>query len=400
MEIRRTCCLGCGGFLFPASLRIEESAVLSTSYDVIVVGGGVIGASVAWRLGQSGRRVLLLERGRIGGEATRAAAGMLGAQLEVGEPGPFFHLCIESRRAYRAFAEELLDDTGVDVQLAHNGILHLASGEDEVAALQDRLSWQRDAGVRGDWWTAAEVQRSEPMVGRNLGAAFLPDDGNISAPLLARALGIAAAQRTEVVEGAEVHAIVPSPESVRVDTHHHSYVAEHVVVAAGAWSKPFLNQVGFDFPVYPAKGQMMSILPRRGHGLRHTVFSQHAYLVPKRDGTIVVGATEDHQSGYNRDVTVDALAYLAAALERIAPGLKDAAFEAAWMGHRPASPNGFPVIGPVPGNSRVMVAAGHFRNGVVLAPITAEMVAAHLDQQAWSTTWQAFLPEQAVIRGN
>lgn len=382
---------------FSGNAFTESKFSTKKFYDVIVVGGGAIGASIAWRLGQSGRSVLLLERAKVGSEASRAAAGMLGAQLEVNAPGPFFHLCIESRARYQDFARELLQETGIDVQLVNNGILHLANHAEEREQLMERLNWQQAIGARGQWWDTSRVAEVEPSLCATEGAVFLPDDGNISAPLLTKALRAAVYQRVEVLEDSDVRTIENLPDGARVITAEQVYEAAHVVVAAGAFAKPFLEQLGIVFHVYPVKGQMMSVRPRAGRRLRHTIFSQHAYLVPKADGSIVVGATEDHHSGFNRDVTVDAIAYLAAALERIAPDLKDAVFEDAWTGLRPGSASALPVIGPVPGAENVILAAGHFRNGILLAPVTADMVLANLNHEPWKDTWRSFLPEQLNV---
>jgi len=367
-------------------------------YDVIVVGGGVVGASSAWRLAQSGRRVLLLERRKIGSEASGAAAGMLGAQLEVGSPGPFYHLCIESRNKYPNFAEALLDETGIDVQLVQNGILRLAYNSGEVNELEKQRAWQTEVGCRAQWWNEDTLTAAEPTLAASLGALLLPDDGNLSAPLLTQALGVAAVRNVEVMEDTEVQRITPSAQQVRVDTVLASYVAEHVVIAAGAWAKVFLSQVGVASHIYPVKGQMMAIRPRHGMRLHHTVFSRHAYLVPKRDGTIVVGATEDHHAGFNRDVTVGNMAFLTSALERMAPGLNDSIVVRSWTGLRPGSPTGLPLIGPVPGTDRVILAAGHFRNGILLAPITAEMILKVLSREVWPEVWRAFLPTVSDLR--
>lgn len=363
-------------------------------YDVIVVGAGAIGATIAWRLGQQGQSVLLLDRAKVGSEASGAAAGMLGAQLEVNEPGPFFHLCLESRELYSGFADDLLNETDIDVQLVSNGILHLAQTEAEVSGLQERLRWQSATGARGEWWNPARVAFEEPSLCATKGAAFLPDDSNISAPLLTRALGVAVHRRIDVLEDTEVTGIRDLGDGVHVHTLLDTYSASQVVIAAGAFAGPFLQELGVPFRVYPVKGQMLSMRPRGGAGLRHTIFSQHTYLVPKRDGTIIVGATEDHQAGFNRDLTVDALAYLGKAIETIAPGLKDAVFERSWTGLRPGSGSTLPLIGPVPGQEHIILAVGHFRNGILLAPITAEMVLRTLNHQPWKPSWQNFLPER------
>jgi glycine oxidase len=368
---------------------------MQRTYDTIVVGGGAIGATSAWRLAQSGQSVLLLERGRLGGEASGAAAGMLGAQLEVHAPGPFFDLCLESRRMYRQFAYELLEETGIDVQLVDNGILHVAHDEATAQRLQQRLQWQRQAGGSGEWWTAAQVAEREPLVGAVCGGLFLPEDGNLSAPLLARAVGVAAKRRATVVEGAQVIAIEAKEDRVRVATAEEDYHGQQVVIAAGAWAEPFLRQLGVPFPIRPVKGQLLAVRPRSGR-LTRTIFSEEVYLVPKRDGSVVVGATEEHGAGFDRELTARGMATLLDGLAKVAPGLADAAFERAWTGLRPGSPHGQPLIGRVPGSPQVILAVGHFRNGVLLSPVTARIVEAVAWRRPLPERWLPFAPEVAV----
>lgn len=360
-------------------------------FDVIVVGGGAIGSTSAWRLAATGRQVLLLDRGRLGSEASSAAAGMLGAQLEVSEAGAFYRLCLESRSLYQNFVDELLEATGVDAQLTHNGILQLAYTEDEVRTLQARMRWQLDTGANATWLDATSVAEQESVVSPCLGALLLPDDSNVNAPLLMRALSIAAHRFCSVVEGAEVTDIRPQPGggySVLTPSGH--YVAEAVVVTAGAWAEALLRPFAAPCSIRPVKGQLLAIRPRRGRGIRRTLFSDDVYLVPKRDGTIVVGATEERDAGYNRDVTIDALMTLLSNVQRMAPGLQDAVFERSWMGLRPGSPQGQPWIGEVDGAPGLHVAVGHFRNGILLSPVTGLMVAHSVCHEPWPTRWQPF----------
>lgn len=366
------------------------------SFDVIVIGGGAIGSTIAWRLGQTGRKVLLLERGQLGCEASSAAAGMLGAQLEVKQAGPFYQLCLESRSMYPSFASELLEETGIDIQYVANGILHLATSEIEAAMLRDRLKWQTSHGGTAEWMNASTVQELEPVLSSVHGALFLSDDGNVYAPHVARASGVAAKKRATVVEGADVKSIEPAPDHVTVRTGTDVFRANHVVVAAGAWADEVLQGAHTKFGIAPVKGQLCSIRSTDGRGLTKTIFSDDVYLVPKLGGSIVVGATEEHNAGFNRTVTIDALHTLMSAVRRIAPGLADAQFEKAWIGLRPNSSTGLPAIGPTSNHPRVHVAVGHFRNGILLAPITARMVVAGIDEQPYPALWEAFTPAHMI----
>ncbi len=370
---------------------------MSETFDVIVIGGGVIGMSTAWEIGKTGRSVLLLEQGTLGQEASQAAAGMLGAQLEVANDGDFFRLCVESRGLYDTFSQELYDQTGMDIQLTHNGILHLAQTEDEISTLHHRAKWQQEAGCETHWWQPEEVATREKALNKTMGALLLPSDSNILAPALTQALSVAVLQVTTVQQGAQVYYIKNHIDYTEVTTNSGSYRGEHVVIAAGAWAERLLSQVNFAFHVYPVKGQMCLIRPSNGLRLEHTVFSDHAYLVPKKDGTIVVGATEDHHSGFNKQVTASATAILLAALQRIAPDLADSPLERVWAGLRPGTTDCLPVLGALPNAHNTWVAAGHFRNGILLAPITAKMALAHIETRRGPEYWYAFAPDHLKI---
>lgn len=370
---------------------------MRTRYDVIVIGGGAIGATIAWRLGQSGRTVLLLERGRVGSEASSAAAGMLGAQLEVQETGPFYQLCLESRALYREFAAELLEETGIDIELVHNGILHLAADEAQAETLRERMTWQVADGGRAQWLDAQELAAWEPALRRCAGALYLPDDSNVLPARVAAAVGRAAARRGQVVEGANVIGVETYGTGVRVRTTECAYEADHVVIAAGAWADQVLQGTGSRFGIEPVKGQLFALRPPLDVRLTRTIFADDVYLVPKRDGTVFVGATEEHGTGYDKDVTLAGLQALFRAATRVVPDLARAQFVRAWVGLRPGSTSMLPAIGPIPGAPGIFVAVGHFRNGILLTPITAEIIRSHLDGMAIPPRWQAFLPARQVL---
>ncbi len=365
---------------------------MDNHFDAIVVGGGVIGSLTARRLGRAGRTVLLLESGALGRQSSAAAAGMLGAQLEMDEPGPLYRLGIESRRLFARLSEELLAETGIDIELTTNGILRIAATSEEEAELKAALAWQKAAGQRGEWVDGRNVARLEPCLAQPSGALFLPDDGNVSAPRLAEAAAAAAARVSAVHEGEAVLSVVAQGLHVLVRTNRGLYSADSAIVAAGAWSDQML-EARDRFGVKPVKGQMFAIRPKPGVRLQHTVFRHGAvYLVPKRDGSIVVGATMEPEAGYRREVTVDALQRLSSALREVAPGLMDAQFERAWTGLRPMAGVGRPVIGPLPEEPRVILATGHLRNGVLLAPITAEIVASYVEGGGVAADWSALAP--------
>lgn len=369
---------------------------MPTHFDVIVVGGGAIGSAIAWRLGQTGRHVLLLEKKTVGAEASSAAAGMLGAQLEVAEPGAFYQLCLESRALYPSFADELREETGIDIQYARNGILRLIRSATDVSEAKATIAWQADGGERAEWLSGDEVARLEPGLASALGAIWLPDDGNVSAPALVRALGVAASKVATVVEGTDVVDVRTTPEYARVRTRTETYTADQVVVAAGAWADELLRTNGIRFGIQPVKGQLFALRPRDGIHLTRTAVDGHLYIVPKQDGSLLVGATQEPDAGFDRDVTILGLNSLFEALKKTAPGLVDARFERAWVGLRPVSAAGRPAIGEIPNRPRLHVAVGHFRNGILLTPLTARMVTHYLVGGRPVSRWSTFLPVHTV----
>lgn len=316
---------------------------------------------------------------------------MLGAQLECAEPGPFYHLCLESRGLYQDFVDELYETTGIDAQLTHNGILQLAYTDDEVRMQKAQMEWQTTNGSRAEWLKAEVIAELEPTVAPGLGGLWLPDDSNVNARLLAEALGVAVHRTCTVVEGAPVSGIHPrAGGGYTVETPTGGYAGESVVVAAGAWASQLIQPFLSTYAIEPVKGQLLAIRPRHGRRLIRTVFSNHMYLVPKCDGTIVVGATEERGAGFNREVTIDAVMSLLSAVHRIAPGLQDAVFERTWMGLRPGSPTGVPLIGELPNFPGLHVAIGHFRNGILLAPVTGHMMVKSVGHEVWPERWTAF----------
>ncbi|PWI56909.1 glycine oxidase ThiO [Sulfoacidibacillus thermotolerans] len=368
---------------------------MKTSYDVIVVGGGVIGSTIAWRIAQTSRKVLLLERGRLGQEASSAAAGMLGAELEMNEPGPFFQLCLESRELYPTFSDELFDLTGIEIELTPNGILRLARTTEEAAQLQETAAWQQLHGGSAMFLTSTQIAAMETSVCETFGGLFLAKDGNVNAALVTRAVGKAASLTADVIEGSPVYDIVFSPTEVTVRTATEQYHAEKVILANGAFANQFLPSMHMPPSLIPVKGQLLRIQPSGHVKLTRTISHGHFYFVPKRDGTIIVGATEEPEllSHIN---TVSGLSQLLLAVQDVLPGLRDAAFVDAWTGIRPLLPTREPFIGPVDANSQALVAIGHFRNGILLAPVTAEIIVSLIEGKALLAHHKAFIPQIPV----
>jgi len=343
--------------------------------DVIIVGGGVIGCSIAWRLAQAGLKVTVFERGRVGCEASRAAAGMLSPQGESQTAGPFFDLCLRSRAMYRSFAEELNDASGIDVEYKDEGTLFVVlQGEDEEEKTRWAM-WQLDAGLPLEHVSADDLRKIEPAVTESATRAiFLPEEHQVENRRLMDALEVAMKRAgVELIEGAEVTALATDHGRVTgVGVAGQHVDAGVVVVAAGTWSSRLLEPLGLNVKVIPARGQMIAVqggtLP-----ISRVLHSSSVYVVPRRDGRILIGATVE-QAGFRKAVTVRAVKHLLSAAVELVPSLGELEIVETWSGLRPDTVDHLPILGPS-GIENLLLATGHFRNGILLAPLTADLIA-------------------------
>ncbi|MDJ0848738.1 MAG: glycine oxidase ThiO [Myxococcota bacterium] len=358
--------------------------------DVLVVGGGVIGCAVAWFAAREGLSVTLLERGEVAGEASGAAAGMLLPFGEAEDEGPFLHWALKSLGLFPELCAELRERSGIDPELEASGALHVATSEEAERDLRARA--RRFAARRLEWLDAAAARREEPRLGDALrGALSAPDEAHVRSPLLTRAYAGAAAEVGARIErGAAVTGLLRQGARVAgVETDAGARHAGSVVLCAGAWVP---GLVPFHLPVEPVRGQIVS-LENLHPPLRLILVSGGVYLVPKRDGSLVVGATEE-PVGFDCRVTAGGVAQLLAAATGLVPALADARLRDGWAGLRPATPDRLPLIGRVPGHEGLIVAAGHFRNGVLLSPITGRLVADLLLGKALPEAAAAFRPDR------
>lgn len=350
------------------------------SPDVLIVGGGVIGCAVARILARGSVAVAVVERNRPGAEASWAAAGMLSPLAESHRPGPFLDLLRAAITRFPALSAELLAETGVDIRYRRDGTLLLALTAQDDAVLDERWRWQSAEGLAVERLGAAEARALEPAVSpRLLRALRFPDDHQVDNRKLSRALWLsAAAAGAELLAGREVVELVREGDRVagvlladgeRVE-------AGAVVLAAGSWSGR-IDGLPRPLPVEPVHGQLIA-LDGAGLGLRHVIDSPRIYLVPRADGRVIAGATVE-RTGFVRAVTEEAIATLLAAAVEAVPALADRPILDSWSGLRPGTPDEQPIIGRDPEVENLVYATGHFRNGILLAPITAEAVAALLN---------------------
>ena len=365
--------------------------------DVLVIGGGIMGTSSAWELARSGARVLVLERSVPGAEASSAAAGILGAQAEAHAPGPMAELCLASRARYAKFAAALAKETHIDVGYRECGVLQVAFQQAAATHLARAAAWQKKQRLPVEQLHAKRLAKLEPELSPQLaGGVRFAADSRVEPKALLRALHIAALGRgVQFRSGAFVRRIaVDGERAVGVVLDDGSVLrAKNVVVAAGSWTS-LIDGLGLPLgQVIPARGQIVELeLPKPP--LSHVVFGPGAYLVPRDDGRLLIGSTLEFV-GYEREVTAGAVRDLLTHAIAIVPALERAALRATWSNFRPYTQDGLPLLGRTK-IDRLFLATGHYRNGILLAPISAEIVrAAVLDQRA-PISLAAFSPERPL----
>lgn len=370
---------------------------MKKQYDVIICGGGIIGCSIAYYISKhTPYRVLVIEKNRIGSEASSAAAGMLGAQAELNEPGPLYDMARESRNMFSTLSTELKEISGVDIELINKGLLKVAKEEAEVARLQDLADFHKSHGQRAQWVSQSDLFKMEPQLSGELsGAMYLPDDGQVNAPQLTRAFAQSAARLgADLLEFTEVEEFVHGEYGTEVVTSDGSFYGEKVVMASGVWTGKLAAKSGLHMPLFPVKGECLS-LKYSNPPLTSTVISGECYLVPKQGGRLVIGATMEKNT-FDRKVRAKGIMALLSHAAKILPEITRGEWEQAWTGFRPQTPDGLPYMGRHPDYSGVYVAAGHFRNGILLSPLTGKWMAELLDGRGPEERLKAFAPERFV----
>lgn len=350
------------------------------SPDVAVIGGGLVGCSLAFELARRGASVQVLERGRPVREATWAAGGMLSPLSERLSPGPFLELGLTSLDRYPTFVDSVREASGLPVEIVESGKLVVTFDPEGVERL-----WEahvaggslRSGRIRR--LSRSEVREREPTLSPEVrGGLLFPDEGQVDNRLLGRAVSRAAeAAGARIRVGSPVRAIRSTDGRCEgLELQDGTPVnAGSVVVAAGAWSGE-IGGLPRPLPVHPVRGQMVSL--DRGASLLETVVeTPEAYLIPRRGGPLVVGSTME-DAGFEVETTDTAIGNLVDAARRAVPGLGEHPPLERWAGLRPGTPDGLPVLGPDPEVQGLYYATGHFRNGILLAPATAETLAASI----------------------
>jgi len=338
--------------------------------DFLIIGGGLIGLLTARTLSANGANVVLVERGQLGQESSWAGGGILSPLYPWKYPAAVNELAAWSQARYRQLVEDLEQATGIDAEWTQSGLLVLDGDQHEAA-----LAWAPTFSANVQPVDASAIQRLEPAlpVGHQSGL-WMSEVAQIRNPRLIQALredlrlrGVRVAENTEVT-----HLLSKKNRIQGVQTEYSEVIADQVIVACGAWSATLLKELGQEVPVMPVRGQMILFRMQPGQ-LQHIVLWRGHYVIPRRDGRVLVGSTME-DVGFDKKVTDEARDGLVRAAYDMVPALADAPMERHWAGLRPGSPTGVPFIGAHPKIEGLFINAGHFRNGVVMAPASAQLL--------------------------
>lgn len=347
------------------------------SYDVALIGGGVIGCAIAWRLAASGLQTVVIERNEPGMEASFAAGGMLAAQAESDPAATLFPLALSSRNAYPKFVRDLEDTSSTSVGYRSEGTLVLSLRPEDDEQLESDYAAQTEAGLEADLLTDREILDLEPSITSSVRFALhFPGDHQVDNRLLVRALEEAARKAgAEFRLGTEAFEVCARAGQVSsISTSSGSIRTKNAVIAAGCWSgkltlpSPLLSSAG----IVPVRGQMMAFSAPSSI-LKSVVYSARGYVIPRSTGVIIAGSTTE-RAGFTKATTEAGLTTIESAASEILPTLSNLPIVERWAGLRPGTADDLPVLGEDPIIKGLYYATGHYRNGILLTPITAQVI--------------------------
>ena len=375
---------------------------MNQTTDVVIIGGGVSGCSTAYQLSKAGVQVSILEREEIAAEASSAAAGLLSPTEVLTGPKAVADLFLASWSMTAEIIVEIEAASGVQVEYFRRGALHVLTNTDDQSSLRRYAEIWKAQGSDVKWLTGDQVYLYEPLLDHTFDAAlYVPEAASIRPRLMTRAYAEAARkyganfyEHTEVT-GIEQH----SGKVIGVQTAQGQTIAcDGIVIATGAWSAHIGNWLGLTIPVFPARGQILS-LKQPATPLKYTIIGNGIYIVPKIDNTIYVGATVE-QAGFDKSNTAGGIAGLLSSAIQLVPELAHAAIVDIWSGLRPWSQDSYPILGKAPGWENVILATGHGPGGFELSAITGKTIAELITSGQAPALIQPFGLERFMVKGH
>jgi glycine oxidase len=367
--------------------------------DVLILGGGVIGLSLAYELAGGGVKVRLIDRAAPGQEASWAGAGILPPGNRRTAECPYDELVGLSYELHPQWATALREETGIDTGYRRCGGVYVARSVHDAAGLRGAMAVLRRREIAVVELPGEQVAEYEPALAdtreRIHTACFLPDEAQLRNPWHLKALTAACLSRgVEIQSGAAAEDFVVRGDRITaVRTSSGELAAEKYCVCGGAWSRDLLSHLGIELPLKPIRGQIV-LLSTSAPRLRHIVNEGPRYLVPRSDGRLLVGSTEE-DAGFDKRTTAEGIAGLLQFALDLAPPLREATVERTWAGLRPGTPDGLPYLGEIPGLANAYLAAGHFRSGLQMSPGTARVMAQLIRGQRPEIDLTAFRVDRA-----
>ena len=347
---------------------------------ILIIGGGIIGLSIAWRLIGIGKKVIIIDKKNLGKEASWAAAGMLSGRLDL-KPCekkllPIFE---KSHLAWPKFAEELENKSGKSIGYKKEGTLRVACDLHEEKKLKNNYDFLKNNKVNITWLSGDKIRDKEPYVSNNvLSGFFSPDDHHVNNRYILDALiTILKKNKNNCIfkENTEVEKIITDKNQViGVKTRNETIKTKEIIVCSGAWTNKIKNIEIKEVPIRPVKGQMVCLkIPKNISLLKHILWRENVYLVPRNNSDLIIGATEE-EMGYDKSLTVGGIYNLLKIAREVLPAIEDLSIVESWSGLRPTSRDDAPIIGPSKKLKGLIYATGHHKNGILLAPLTSSII--------------------------
>jgi len=342
---------------------------MNKKFDVVVIGGGIIGCSIAYYLAKENIHVAVLEGQQVGQKTTKAAAGMLGAHSEWDHSESFFTFARNSQLTYFHLQEELKELCGIDIELKKGGIFKLAYTDLEKKQLTPLLTQ-----TSALWYNQEELKKQIPGIHPNIiGAAYIEDDVNVLPVSVCNAFCKGAQiLGASIFEYTHVFQIQKNDSLYLIKTTNGDFEAKTIVVASGVWSNSLFGQLGLHHEIIPVKGECISVKSEKV-ALKHTLFHEQNYIVPRNDGRLVIGATMVDNE-WNENPSLRGIESLIQSAKKMLPEIEDMKIDSFWAGLRPRTLDYNPFIGTHPEEDQILFATGHFRNGILLAPATGKLI--------------------------